>query len=431
MKNVLRMNCRFKRPSLGRAVLVTILIAQFMIFAPAAVARTVKAVKVTENIYMASDMSRSFMVVTEQGNVVIDTSTRDAAPRHVELLKELSSAPVKYIVLTHAHEDHTGGIDLWKEAGTEVIAQKRFPEYAHYRERLAGFFAYRNEAQFLAPHMEVESKGNFAADLPTTILFDEAYEFSLGGLTFKLLHTPGETYDHSTVWIPELKAAFIGDNYYSSFPNIAALRGAPPRFALDYVASIDTVLALRPELVLVAHAKPLRGADYIQATLTEYRDAIEYVHDATVQGLNDGKDVYTVMREVQLPERFSMNESYGAVGWSVRGIYHGYAGWFDGNPATLLSESPEVKIRELVALAGGTEEVVARAQQLEQEGRLVESLNLADAALAVDPDDPAALTVHVSVLKQLEKQQTNFNARSWIGYTKRNSQKRLQQLSGQ
>jgi alkyl sulfatase BDS1-like metallo-beta-lactamase superfamily hydrolase len=110
-----------------------------------------------------------------------------------------------------------------------------------------------------------------------------------------------------------------------------------------------------------------------------------------------------------------MNESYGAVGWSVRGIYHGYAGWFDGNPATLLSESPEVKIRELVALAGGTEEVVARAQQLEQEGRLVESLNLADAALAVDPDDPAALTVHVSVLKQLEKQQTNFNARSWIG----------------
>jgi glyoxylase-like metal-dependent hydrolase (beta-lactamase superfamily II) len=231
-----------------------------MIFAPAAVARTVKAVKVTENIYMASDMSRSFMVVTEQGNVVIDTSTRDAAPRHVELLKELSSAPVKYIVLTHAHEDHTGGIDLWKEAGTEVIAQKRFPEYAHYRERLAGFFAYRNEAQFLAPHMEVESKGNFAADLPTTILFDEAYEFSLGGLTFKLLHTPGETYDHSTVWIPELRAAFIGDNYYSSFPNIAALRGAPPRFALDYVASIDTVLALRPELVLVAHAKPLRGA---------------------------------------------------------------------------------------------------------------------------------------------------------------------------
>jgi alkyl sulfatase BDS1-like metallo-beta-lactamase superfamily hydrolase len=150
-----------------------------------------------------------------------------------------------------------------------------------------------------------------------------------------------------------------------------------------------------------------------------------------VQGLNDGKDVYTVMREVQLPDRFSMNESYGAVGWSVRGIYHGYAGWFDGNPATLLSESPEVKIRELVALAGGTEEVVARAQQLEQEGRLVESLNLADAALAVDPDDPAALTVHVSVLKQLEKQQTNFNARSWIGYTKRNSQKRLQQLSGQ
>ena len=158
-----------------------------------------------------------------------------------------------------------------------------------------------------------------------------------------MLHTPGETWDHSTVWIPQLKAAFIGDNYYSSFPNIAAVRGAPPRFALDYVTSIDRVLELDPDLVLVAHAPPLKGKDYIQETLGEYRDAIEYVHDATVRGLNEGKDVYTVMREVQLPERFEIEESYGAVGWSVRGIYHGYAGWFDGSPATLLSDSPDVK----------------------------------------------------------------------------------------
>ena len=120
-----------------------------------------------------------------------------------------------------------------------------------------------------------------------------------------------------------------------------------------------------------------------------------------------------------------MNESYGAVNWSVRGIYHGYAGWFDGSPATLLSESPDVKIRELVALAGGADKVVSRAQSLEQEGRLVESLNLTDAALAVDPDHPGALQVRIAVLKQLGKKEPNFNARSWIGYSMRQSEKRL------
>ena len=89
------------------------------------------------------------------------------------------------------------------------------------------------------------------------------------------------------------------------------------------------MLALKPEIVLPSHGLPIKGHDQIVKRLTRYRDAIQYVHDATVQGMNDGKDVFTLMREIKLPAELDVGETYGKVSWSVRGIYEGYVGWFD------------------------------------------------------------------------------------------------------
>ena len=71
---------------------------------------------------------------------------------------------------------------------------------------------------------------------------------------------------------------------------------------------------------------------------------------------------------------------------------------------------------------------MSRALELENKGQLVESLNLADAALAVGPDHPGALRVRISVLKELGKREKNFNGRNWINYSRRQSEKRLAAL---
>jgi glyoxylase-like metal-dependent hydrolase (beta-lactamase superfamily II) len=105
-----------------------------------------EAVKITDNIFEAIGFGNTFLVRTQEGNVIIDTSSVLAAPLHVKLLKARSAAPVKYIILTHGHPDHTGGVALWKQPGTEVIAQSHQVELSGAAEpvlRAAQFRAVR------------------------------------------------------------------------------------------------------------------------------------------------------------------------------------------------------------------------------------------------------------------------------------------------
>ncbi|HET6329103.1 MAG TPA: alkyl sulfatase dimerization domain-containing protein, partial [Planctomycetaceae bacterium] len=245
------------------------------------------------------------------------------------------------------------------------------------------------------------------------VTFNDKYEFVLGGTKFELFHAPGETYDHLCVWVPKYKAAFVGDNYYESFPNIYTLRGTKPRWALDYVASLNKVLSLEPEIVLPSHGQPVVGKEKIVERLTRYRDAILYVHDATVKGMNEGKDVFTLMREIKLPPELNVGEAYGKVDWSVRGIYEGYVGWFDLNPASMYNQPPTAAEPELVRMAGGPVAVAAKAKTLATSDP-VTAVRLADAALLVEPTSKSALEARLAALKSLQSGSRNLIEGAWL-----------------
>src|ERR1700681_362239 len=83
-----------------------------------------EALKVNEAIYQGIGFGNTFLITTPDGNVIVDTSSANVAPRHRELLTKVSAAPVRYIILTHGHGDHTGGVHLWKQEGTQIITQR-------------------------------------------------------------------------------------------------------------------------------------------------------------------------------------------------------------------------------------------------------------------------------------------------------------------
>ena len=387
-----------------------------------------KVINVNEAISLVQGFGNTFLVKTSEGNVIVDTSIPAHAQKHKQLLSAATSGPIKYIILTHGHGDHIGGVPLWKEAGTQIIAQRNHVEFMHYQTRLGGFYAARNAAQFggnLGARMNQSWPGNYAAKIEPTILFDEKYEFTLGGVKFEIHRAPSETYDHLFVWIPQYKAVFTGDVYYESFPNIYTLRGTEPRWALDYINSLNAILALNPEVMLPSHGLPIKSNDEIVRRVTRYRDAIQYVHDEVVKGMNAGKDVYTLMKEIKLPASLEVGESYGKLIWSIRGIYEGYVGWFDLNPVTMYDKPASSVYPDVVKLAGGPDAIASLASNHIDSDDIVGALHLTDIALASDPGNRKALQARLKALEILRSRCKNTNERGWLDFSIRVTTERL------
>jgi uncharacterized sulfatase len=110
---------------------------------------------------------------------------------------------------------------------------------------------------------------------PTRTFSGDRLSLTIGGVRMDLLHTPGETNDGLSVWLPEKRVLLTGDLFLKAFPNLYAIRGAAPRPVMQWVASLTKLVALGPEHVVPGHTRPVSGAANAREALTAYRDGIK------------------------------------------------------------------------------------------------------------------------------------------------------------
>jgi uncharacterized sulfatase len=177
------------------------------------------------------------------------------------------------------------------------------------------------------------------------------------------------------------------------------------------------MLAERPEHLVPSHGRPLSGEALISETLTDYRDAIRSVYEQTVAGMSRGLGPDELVETVRLPERLRdkphLQEFYGTVAWSVRSIYSGILGWFDGNPTHLFPLSSAVRAGRMAALAGGTERLLEQGNKAQAAGDHQWAAELADHVLALDPDHAEARALKGAALIGLGRRQISANARNY------------------
>lgn len=377
------------------------------------------AVEIAPNVHQARGTGNTHMVTTPEGNVIIDTGTSWHAERHRELLRAVSDGPIRYVVVSHAHHDHVGGVPTWTDEGTEVVAHARFPEAQRYLNELMPYQMNRNLILFFGANPVRQANANeraaqARARVEPTILVNDLFEFELGGTRFEVISTPGaEGDDAVSVWLPESRILFTGDflgPIFPMWPNLYTLRGEKMRFAAEYIQSLDRVIALEPELLVLSHFEPIEGSQEIRSGLQRIRDAVAYVHDAVVDGMNSGRTVHELMRDIQLPAELQLTEAHGKVSWVVRSIWEGYAGWFHLASTTELYPVPASDMyAELAQLSGGPDVLARRAAEHVQAGRPVQALHLVEVALAGDADHRAALEARLDALELLLERSAGVN----------------------
>ena len=232
-----------------------------------------------------------------------------------------------------------------------------------------------------------------------------------------MVHAPGETDDQLFVWLPEQKVLLPGDNFYWTFPNLYTIRGTPFRSLESWFHSLDKIRDLRPEYLVPSHTRPLSGVDKIQEILTNYRDAIQFVHDQSIRGMNMGMTPDELVEYVQLPPHLSncpyLQPFYGKVSWSVREMFTGNLGWFDGDSASLQPLSRKEEAKLMARIAGGEKELLRHARETLNNGEYQAALELTGHLIRLNPDNQEAKNIRIKALVALGEKEENPNARHW------------------
>jgi alkyl sulfatase BDS1-like metallo-beta-lactamase superfamily hydrolase len=241
--------------------------------------------------------------------------------------------------------------------------------------------------------------------------FKDRHSFEIGGVTFQLLHAPGETPDQIIVHIPQYKVVCPADNYYATFPNLYTIRSTSSRPVLGWAAAQDTVMKLEPEYLVPGHGAPLAGKDKIKEVLTNYRDAILHVHNLAFEAVQKFKPLDEVVAKASLPPHLAnlpyLKEYYGYIPFCVRSIYQSYVGWFDGDPANLQPLSRTELGADILKLVGSAEKILEYAARAQKEGRHRIVLELCEMVLAKDPKNRTARMMKISSMVALGRATAN------------------------
>ncbi len=240
-------------------------------------------IKVKDDIYMTRGtdglpslknkgfISNCYGVLTKEGWFVVDSlSTPELSSQFLKELKKIKNVPVKYLVITHYHQDHWYGAQTYKKEGAIIIGHEVLREIFE-----------NGTAEMMLETANKMTKGLYknVKLIPPDVTISKEKTIKLGEKEFKIFPlTPAHTNSDIVVYIPDKKIIFVGDLvFYKRIP-FAGDRNSDTR---NWINVLNKLKKIDINIILAGHNKPLNknSIDFTVEYLSFLRNKISEMKD--------------------------------------------------------------------------------------------------------------------------------------------------------
>jgi cyclase len=220
--------------------------------------------KVADDVYAfigKRNDANALVVVTNQGVVLVDTGNSPPETRVLQnFIKSVTAQPVRYVIISQNHGDHTGGTPLFAPPANVIVHDRVAKDWASWKPYQVK--SWRKRFRERADAMKDVNP------IDTVLSFSDRMTLKLGGKTIELIYVddpynPGDI----AVWLPEagvMHAGFVG--YLDRHPDIR------PDYShgttMGMLKQLEVLSALKPKVMIPAHG-PLGDVRDLHA-LTDY-----------------------------------------------------------------------------------------------------------------------------------------------------------------
>jgi cyclase len=269
----------------------------------------IKAIDLGHNTYMLEGLGGNITVaVGSDGIIMVDTQF---APLHDKIkaaIAKISPLPVKYVINTHYHGDHTGGNALFHKEGATIVAQDNI------RVRLA---AGTTNGLTGAKTPPLEADG-----LPTDTYQVGDKKIEVGGRVAEIKHViNAHTDGDSWVYFPDANVLALGDTFTRNYPNIDWANGG----------GVDGMILANERYLKAANDTtkivPGHGPLATKANLQEFHDMLVTARDRVKKLFDEGKTEQEVLAAdplAELSKKWAAQQGLGTGPTFTRNVYNSF-----------------------------------------------------------------------------------------------------------